>query len=147
MVKKKKSEITNCFKESICVSLLLLLLLTESEGLTPWEQYLLEKKERRKAAKQKRLQGGEKAPDEGSAQGEGKLTENQGFDDPFFDHSVTTATVVSGCGLGFDSIWRSRLFEALLRIVHQEVSVDYGRLLADELYRYRQPWMMSCASS
>ncbi len=77
-----------------------MLLLTESEGLTPWEQYLQEKKERRKAAKQNRLQGGKKAPDEGSAQGEGKPTGSQGFDDPFFDHSVTTATAVSGCGLG-----------------------------------------------
>ena len=62
-----------------------------SEGLSPWEQYLQRKKEKRKAAKQQRLK---KAPD-GVGEGEGQTAGGEGFDDPFFHHSVTTATAVS----------------------------------------------------
>lgn len=56
-------------------------------GLTPWEKYLQEKKERRKEAKRKKARKQEES-------GEGKTAESS-FDDPFFHHSVTTATAVS----------------------------------------------------
>ena len=61
------------------------------KGLTPWEQYLQKKKERRKEMKKKRAgkevagKGDQKSPD----------IVSKGFDDPFFQHSVTTATAVS----------------------------------------------------
>ncbi len=60
------------------------------DGLTPWEQYLQEKKERRKKKK-----AGEKAVEKGGA---GAKSVESSFDDPFFQHSVTMATAVSGRG-------------------------------------------------
>ena len=60
------------------------------DGLTPWEKYLQQKKERRKEVKRKKDR---KQPEE---RAEEELEEGEsGFDDPFFRHSVTTATAVS----------------------------------------------------
>lgn len=64
--------------------------LSSADGLTPWEKYLQEKKERRKEAKREKVRNlGE------GTEVEGKTAES-GFDDQFFHHSVTTATAVSG---------------------------------------------------
>lgn len=94
MVKNKKSKFD---EETIHLLFVYLFTCLESEGLSPWEQYLQEKKERRKAAKQKRLQARAKATTEENSNTE-QIAGDAGFDDPFFHHSVTTATAVSGYG-------------------------------------------------
>ena len=57
-------------------------------GETTWEKYLKVKKQKRKEKKSKvketQLEAEEKGEDDGV-----------GFDDPFFQHDITTATAVS----------------------------------------------------
>ena len=57
-------------------------------GETTWEKYLKEKKQKRKEKKSKVK---ETQLEEGEEKGE----DNVGFDDPFFQHDITTATAVS----------------------------------------------------
>lgn len=58
---------------------------------SPWETFLKKRKEKRKEAKKRRI-GTTEDEEEGEREGgEG----DSGFDDPFFQHSVTTATAVS----------------------------------------------------
>ena len=65
--------------------------ISESDVQSPWELYLQQKKERRKEAKLKRgMEGTDKK------EIANKESVDSGFDDPFFQHSVTTATAVSG---------------------------------------------------
>ena len=57
---------------------------------TTWEKYLKEKKQRRK---EKRSKVKETRPEE--EEGKEEDDDNVGFDDPFFQHDITTATAVS----------------------------------------------------
>ena len=58
---------------------------------TTWEKYLKEKKQRRKEKRSKvKL---ETRPEEG--EGKDEDDDDVGFDDPFFQHDITTATAVS----------------------------------------------------
>lgn len=57
---------------------------------TTWEKYLKEKKQRRK---EKRSKVKETWPEEG--EGKEEDDDDVGFDDPFFQHDITTATAVS----------------------------------------------------
>ena len=57
---------------------------------TTWEKYLKEKKQRRK---EKRSKVKETRPEEG--EGKEEDDDDVGFDDPFFQHDITTATAVS----------------------------------------------------
>ena len=60
---------------------------------TTWEKYI-EEKRRRKKEKRSKVQ--EASGHEGTAGGSGGEEGEVGFDDPFFQHDVTTATAVSG---------------------------------------------------
>ena len=57
---------------------------------TTWEKYL---KERKRKKKEKRSKVKEIQPEEGDEKEEDD--DNVGFDDPFFQHDITTATAVS----------------------------------------------------
>ena len=59
---------------------------------TTWERYIKEKRQRKKEKKSK-VKGAAAASGEGEEEEE---EEGDGFDDPFFQHDVTTATAVSG---------------------------------------------------
>ena len=60
-------------------------------GETTWEKYLKEKKQKRKGKRSKVKETEGAAGGEGVGEGENDV----GFDDPFFQHDVTTATAVS----------------------------------------------------
>ena len=55
---------------------------------TTWQKYLKEKKQRRKEKKSK-------VKETESEEKEGEDNNSVGFDDPFFQHDITTATAVS----------------------------------------------------
>ena len=57
---------------------------------TTWEKYL---KERKRKKKEKRSKVKETRPEEG--EGKEEDNDNVGFDDLFFQHDITTVTVVS----------------------------------------------------
>ena len=56
---------------------------------TTWEKYLREKRKRKKDKRSK-------IKEEGLEGAGGKEREDTGFDEPFFQHDITTATAVSG---------------------------------------------------
>ena len=58
---------------------------------TIWEKYLKEKRQRKKEKRSKMKEEGPHC--EGAV---GKEKEGAGFDEPFFQHDITTATAVSG---------------------------------------------------
>jgi len=62
-----------------------------------WEKYLKKRKEKRKEARLARRKKEHQELEEGEEK-EG-VTGDGGFDDPFFQHDVTTATVVSQIGM------------------------------------------------
>ena len=84
LVKKKKKGLWHlkvCFHFSVHF-----LLWSDMKKATPWEQYLQRRKEKKNEVKRKRKRREDCLTEEG---------ETSGFDDPFFHHSVTTATAVS----------------------------------------------------
>lgn len=66
---------------------------------SPWEKYLMKKKEKRKAAKLARMKKLDKKDEEDDEEKKEGGEGDSGFDDPFFQHDVTTATVVSACSV------------------------------------------------
>ena len=64
---------------------------SDSESKTQWELYQQKRKEKRKETKKKIQKKGAKEEEEG------EMGTDSGFDDPFFQHSVTVATSVSVC--------------------------------------------------
>lgn len=59
-----------------------------------WEKYLKKKKEKKKAARLARRKKINQKKDEDDDDDKERVAGDSGFDDPFFQHDVTTATVV-----------------------------------------------------